>query len=268
MKNLARAALIAALAMAANAATLATVNGEKIDSEDINVILKQQGASYDKLSKEQQEQLLDQVIERKLVSQAAKKAGVEKKEDYKRALAIVSEQIATDFYIREKFDAITASEAETKKLYEESKDKFSQPAQVRARHILVEKEGDAKSIIDALSKKKGKDLEDEFEKLAKEKSKDAGSAVRGGDLGYFTEKDMVKEFSQAAFSQKVGEVSKKPIKSDFGYHIIYVVDSKKAGLVPYADVAEQLKQNVKAQKFEKLMEKELKDIKDKAKITK
>jgi peptidylprolyl isomerase len=251
------------------AATLATVNGEKITSEAINALLAQnpQAPAYEQLNDEQKKEVLDKVIEQKLLVQQAKKSGVEKESEYKTQLNALQDNLAIGVYLKKKADSTAVTDAEVKKFYEENKARLERPESVRARHILVEKEGDAKSIIKALGSKKGDDLEKEFEKLAKEKSIDPGSAERGGDLGYFSKDRMVKEFSDAAFALKNGELTKNPVKSDFGFHVILKLDHKKAGVTPLEEVAEQLKRSAKAKKFNEALEKEIADLKTKAKIS-
>ncbi|MDR2034082.1 MAG: peptidylprolyl isomerase [Helicobacteraceae bacterium] len=262
---------LAAFAASLSAATLATVNGDKITSEDADVSLSQQGLNltYEQLNDEQKKQFLDGEVARKLLSQQAKKSGVEKDSEYKSQLAIAQEQIAIGTYLKKKSDSTTVSDAEVKKLYDELKaqGQLDQPEQARARHILVAQEGEAKDIIKTLSKKKGAELEAEFEKIAKEKSTDKGSAERGGDLGYFSKDRMVKEFSDAAFALKNGEITKTPVKSNFGYHIILVIDRKAAGTLPFGDIADRLKERAKATKFNEALEKEIADLKSKAKIS-
>ncbi|MDR2638248.1 MAG: peptidylprolyl isomerase, partial [Helicobacteraceae bacterium] len=251
------------------AATLATVNGDKITSEEINILLSQnpQAPSYEQLTDEQKKEILDRVVEQTLLVQQAKKDGVEKDAEYNTRLNALRESLLFSTYLKKKSDSIKVTDAEAKKFYEENKARLERPETVRARHILVEKEGDAKTIIKALSGKKGADLEAEFEKLAKEKSIDPGSAERGGDLGYFSQDRMVKEFSDAAFALKNGEITKNPVKSDFGYHVILKVDHKKAGLIPFDEVAEQIRQGAKSKKFEEAVEKEIEALKAKAKIS-
>jgi peptidylprolyl isomerase len=260
--------LAAFAAASLHAATLATVNGDKITSEEIDILLSQAKAPpYEQLGDDDKKKVLDGAIERKLLTQQAKKSGVEKDSEYKTWLSVLQDNLATEFYVKKKSDSTNVTDAEVKKFYEDNKARLERPETVRARHILVEKEGDAKSIIKALSSKKGADLEKEFEKLAKEKSIDTGSAERGGDLGYFPKDRMVKEFADAAFALKNGELTKTPVKSDFGYHIILTVDHKKAGVTPFEEVEQQLRQSAKAQKFEESLEKEIANLKTKAKIS-
>jgi peptidyl-prolyl cis-trans isomerase C len=126
------------------------------------------------------------------------------------------------------------TDARIKARYDELSAKFKPQDEVRARHILVANEDDANAIVKQL--KDGAD----FAKLAEEKSKDTGSAKQGGDLGYFTHDAMVKPFADAAFSMKPGDVSDKPVKTEFGYHIIKVEDKRKSSPPPLAEVRDQI----------------------------
>jgi foldase protein PrsA len=114
---------------------------------------------------------------------------------------------------------VQITEDEIKKYYDAHGKEYGDPEQVKARHILVNTEDEAKAILARL--KNGED----FAKLAKEKSKDTATADKGGDLGYFTQGSMVPEFEKAAFSLQVGALS-EPVKSEYGYHIIQVQDKK------------------------------------------
>lgn len=163
--------------------------------------------------------------------------------------------------------SLPASDTEARKLYLDNIDKFKQPEQVRARHILVEKESEAVALIKELNAKPVASRENAFSELAKTKSTDKGSGANGGDLGYFPKEQMVKEFSDAAFALKSGQMTNKPVKSAFGYHIIYVVDKKEAKTVAYEEVSEKLKDNIRMQKFEMSLEKLTSDLKQNAKIT-
>ena len=108
--------------------------------------------------------------------------------------------------------------------------------EVRARHILVENEDEAKALLDQL--KGGAD----FATLAKEKSKDPGAA-EGGDLGYFTKDQMVPEFAEAAFKLDKGQIS-DPVKTQFGWHVIQVLDKRTKPTPSYDQVKSQLENYV------------------------
>lgn len=146
---------------------------------------------------------------------------------------------------------VEVTEKESKTYYDENTDSLEQ---VRARHILVQTEEEAKTIKGQL------DQGGKFEDLAKEKSKDVGSAIEGGDLGYFKKGEMIKEFEEVAFSIEAGKVS-DPVKTDVGYHIIKVEDKKDSyetlkddieGLIKeqkYAEEIQKLEKKAKVEKF-------------------
>ena len=133
---------------------------------------------------------------------------------------------------------VTITEEEVRQFFEANLTLYGgQDEQVKARHILVETEEEALEIIELL--KAGAD----FAELAKERSLDKASAVNGGDLGYFTRNQMIVEFAEAAFSQEVGTFSEKPVKTEFGYHIILVEDYKEAVTPDFEKVREQVEKD-------------------------
>ncbi len=136
---------------------------------------------------------------------------------------------------------VTVNDDELKKYYEEHKDEFKEPEQVRARHILVKDEKTAGEIEKELAG--GAD----FAELAKAKSEDPGSKDKGGDLGYFGKGAMDPAFEKAAFSLKIGETS-APVKSSFGYHIIRVEDRKPERVPPFEDVRDEITRRIKREK--------------------
>ncbi|MDR3162918.1 MAG: peptidylprolyl isomerase [Helicobacteraceae bacterium] len=273
MAQFLRAACVFALcASLAGAAVLATINGETITSEEINALLSQsqQPLTYEQLSDEDKKKVLDEVIDRRLLSQQARKDGIEGNADYKIALEMAKENLAVNLWIKNMLDALSVSDKEAKAFYNDNKARFQeQPEQVHALHILLDEssEARAKEIIKELNGKKASARETAFREIAKSSSIDASSAQNGGDLGYFQHKQMVKEFSDAAFALKKGELSKQPVKSNFGYHIIYLVDKRPAGVVPYENVAEQMKNAAKMKKLETKIEQIVSDLKKKAAIT-
>lgn len=143
--------------------------------------------------------------------------------------------------------------------YEENKDTFATPEQVRASHILVETKEEADAI------KKELDEGADFATLAKEKSTDS-SAANGGDLGFFGKGDMVEEFEKAAFSMEINEIS-EPIKSDYGYHIIKKTDYKEATDPTLEDKKEEIRKLLVDQQVSELSSTWLSDLRSNAKIT-
>ena len=163
-----------------------------------------------------------------------------------------------DMFIKEKFaDKIVVSEGEAKKYYESNPQFFKQPEQIKASHILIKVEPDAKEEDKAAALKKLKDVEEKlkggakFDALAKEYS-EGPSKDKGGDLGYFRRGQMVKPFEEAAFALKPGQVS-EIVETNFGYHLIEVIDVKPASVVPFAEVQERIQKFLQQEKTQKEM---------------
>ena len=187
------------------------------------------------------------------------------------------------------------SDAEAKKFYDTNTDKFKHPDRVRASHILIsvnpqeiteviKSDPNNKNLDEAAIKAKveeeikakeakanqllaeaKKDMT-QFAKLAKENSEDTATASKGGDLGFFAAKEMVPEFSKAAFSMKPNTISDKPVKTQFGYHIIMVTDRAAASTEPFEKVKNNIKAYLENQKQLKLIDDLTESLKKKAKI--
>jgi foldase protein PrsA len=153
---------------------------------------------------------------------------------------------------------VTVEDEELKTYYEENKDKYTEPEQVKARHILVEDEETANSILKRLEK--GED----FAEIAKEESTDSGSKDKGGDLGFFERGVMDASFEEAAFNLGIGETG-APVKTMFGYHIIRVEDKKPERLAPFSEVRDDVEKQVVKQKA-KVTSAVLSELKDAAQI--
>jgi len=164
-----------------------------------------------------------------------------------------------------------ATDEEAKKFYDTNTKEFEQPETVKASHILIlvnkdDSEDVAKEKLEVAKKaaaraKKGED----FTKLAKELSQEPGAKESGGDLGFFPKDQMVPEFSEAAFAQKVGQIS-DPVRTQYGWHVIKVTDKKAAGTVPYDEVKKQLLAYLEKDKQRKAVQELLKSMRDSAKI--
>lgn len=209
--------------------TAAVVNGEKISVAEIreaynaNPQLKGRVSFNDFYNK-----AIDGFISGKIVYQEAEKAKISDTPEYKSQLNLAKQEIARKVYL-EKIVEKKVTDADIKKLYNEYKSTFKSEKEVKAKHILVPSEAKANEVIEKL--KKGGN----FDALAKEYSKEPA------ELGYFTKKVMVPEFANAAFSMKKGEYSKTPVKTQFGYHVIEVEDSRESKPMAMKDVEPQLK---------------------------
>jgi parvulin-like peptidyl-prolyl isomerase len=242
-----------------------TVNGEEITKDEVNQIVAVQGIDFDSLDKNTQKRILDMIVDKKLLSQNALKSGIDKSEGFKKKLEIAKEDLALNLWMEQEAERISKSitDAQIKEFYEKNKDKFKTPAELKASHILVKTEDEAKAIIKQLDE--AKDKKAEFAKLAKEKST-GPSGANGGDLGWFPLERMVPEFSQAADKLKKGEYTKEPVKTQFGYHIIYLEDRKPAGIQKVDDVKEQIKDIISRNKLNESIESTLSKLKKDAKI--
>ncbi len=266
MKKIVLAATVAAglFASALSAKTYATVNGQEITDSDINAIIQViPGAKFDRLTKQQQKQIVEQAVEKKLLAEKAIASGIEKTPEYQQTLAKMKQELALEMWMKKQFENVKVSEKEMKDFYNKNIQMFKQPAQAKARHILLKTKAEAEKVIAQL--KKAKDVKAKFIELAKKKST-GPSAANGGDLGWFDAKRMVKPFSDAAFKLKKGEFTKTPVKTQFGYHVIYLEDKKPAGNVTFEQAKPNIEQTLKVQKFQEQMKKIAKELKAKADI--
>lgn len=221
----------------------AIVNGEQItvaeikEAYDQNPQIKTQVPFEDFYGR-----ALDVMVNGKLALQAATTANVQASPEYQKQLALLQEDLARQVYMDQQI-AKKVTDEEVKKFYDEYVSKFKSEKEIKAKHILVETEDLAKEII---SKLEGKSTN--FDKLAKEHSKDQA------DLGYFTAEMMVPEFSDAAFSMEKGTISTEPVKTEFGYHVIFVEDTRDTKPLPYENVADQIKANLSQQAVAEIIE--------------
>ncbi len=242
--------LIALLAFSAPALAdeyvIMKVNGQDISSSDVQrmwegLFPQGQAPAFDSVKPDMRERLLRGAMAEKILYGEAVKQGVDKSEKVQRELADVKNKLVVRTFLDTKTaDMIT--EADLKKEYDATLAANKDEKEVHARHILLATEADAKDA------KKKLDAGKSFEDVAKDISKDAGSAKNGGDLGYFTKDKMVPEFANAAFAMKKGEVS-GPVKSSFGYHIIKVEDIRKVAAPSFAEVKDQLRGKLQDKKL-------------------
>ena len=239
--------------------TAASVNGEKITKDELDTKLTEMyGADIlDSL-------ITNKVIEMEASKQKVKVTGNEIDEELTKlqesyggedafAAALEQNKVSMDkiredieiYLLAEKMiqPSIDVTDEEMKTYFEENKDSFDQKEQVKASHILVKDEATAKKVKDELDN--GKD----FAALAKEYSTDASNADNGGDLGYFGKGEMAEEFDKAAFALEVDAIS-EPVKTEFGYHIIKLVDKKAAKAAAFDDHKEEIKDLLNDQKIQ------------------
>lgn len=265
LKNIVLSSVLLGLSVNASE-VLATVDDVAIKKDDVNRILKTQGGDFDKLKKDQQKKIVDKLIERELLVNVAKKAGIEKDETYTKALENYKKDLEIKVWMDKVYKRSLVSDSEANKYYQDNKDKFKKPEQVHARHILVKSLKEAEDIIKELSALKDEALKSKFIELAKSKST-GPSGKNGGELGYFGKGQMVKPFQDVAFALNKGEVSKKPVKTQFGYHVIYVEDKKPEGTAEFKEVKDKIISTLRQEQFTKAVKDAIENQKSSAKIT-
>lgn len=226
--------------------TIAVVNGHEIKVSEIQMATDDiVGQLPDLPPKLRYPFVVEYLVERHLLAQLAVKEGVADTEEYKRRLALYQAKALRDAYFFQKIRP-QVTEEQIKAAYDAEAAKVAQTERVRARHILLGSEKEAKDIIARLGKA------EKFEELAKKYSLD-GSKDYGGDLGYFTVPEMVPEFSKAAFALKAGEIS-QPVKTDFGWHVIRLEDRKMGAAQPYDQVKSAIRNVLLRKKVQETMD--------------
>jgi peptidyl-prolyl cis-trans isomerase C len=209
------------------------INDQPIIERDVQVAMKELSSSFAGMTDAQKrEAVINLLIDVKLVAQAAEQKKLDQTDDFKREMAFLHDKALMQAYL----DGVgkdSLTDAAVKKVYDETIKDMKPEQEVRARHILVETEDEAKKVKERLDK--GED----FAKVAKEVSKDPGSAQSGGDLGFFTKDQMVPEFADVAFALKKGETS-APVKTKFGWHIIQVEDTRENPVPTLDQVRDQI----------------------------
>lgn len=214
---------------------VARVNGQAITAADLAIAAEDPALSLPGVDEGAKQNLLvDYMVDLKVGAQAAESAKVGDAPEFKRKLAYFRDKLLLDDYLeREAKKAVTPEAA--KALYEQTVKSMKPEEEVRARHILVESEDEAKKI--AARVKGGED----FAKIAGEVSKDPGSKTEGGDLGWFSQERMVKPFADAAFKMAPGQVS-DPVKTQFGWHVLRVEEKRTKPVPTFDEMKEQIDQ--------------------------
>jgi len=203
---------------------------------------------------------VDELVKREMLYQEAKKKGLDNTPEYKKKVDDFKKiTLIGSLLEKEVEEKSKVTDNDIKTYYDAHKSELTMNNQIKASHILVKTEDEAKKISDQL--KKGGD----FAKLAKEKSIDPGSAKNGGDLGFFSKGQMVPEFEKIAFNLKVGQIS-EPVKTQFGYHIIKVTGRKEGQIVELDKVKNLLTQRVTAEKQKEVFDSYMNSLKGSYKV--
>jgi peptidyl-prolyl cis-trans isomerase C len=243
------------LAAGAQAQNIAIVNGKPVPKARVDSLIQQAERAGQAISPEMQQQARDQVVLREIFTQAAEARGLQTSADFKAQMELARQSVL----IRALFDDYRkknpVGDAEAKAEYEKFKAQAGSGTEYRASHILVEKEDEANDLIKQI--KGGA----KFEELAKSHSKDPGSGANGGDLDFAKPDAYVKEFGEAMARLKKGEMTETPVKTQFGYHIIRLDDTREAQFPAFDAVKEQIKQRLEQVKMQQFQE----DLRTKAK---
>ncbi len=214
---------------------LARVQGVEIRQADLDAAEEDIGGQTTaQMSPEQKrEYLLSFVIDLTLAAKAAEQRNVQDSADFARKMTYYRNKLLVETLLNTE-TRTRVTEEEMRKIYDEQRSRITPEEEVRARHILVETEDEAKALIAQI--RGGAD----FETIAKEKSKDPGGARNGGDLGFFTKGQMVPEFAEAAFAMQAGQLSQAPVKSQFGWHIIKLEERRQRQIPSFEQVRGQI----------------------------
>jgi peptidyl-prolyl cis-trans isomerase C len=248
-------AIVSAPALAADKGkAFATVNGQPISQSVYNAFVAEQKAQGAPDSPELQAAVKEELVRREILAQEAKKKGMEKNPNIQGQIELAKQAVLIRAFLSDYVKANPISEAQLKAEYDVIKNNLGS-TEYKSRHVLVEKEEDAKAIIAKLDKG------EKFSELAKQ-SKDPGSKDKGGELGWSSPAAYVKPFGEALTKLKKGEYTKTPVHSDFGYHVIQLDDSRPANPPPFDQVKPQLQQRASQQQIETLV----KELRSKAKV--
>lgn len=255
LPSLALATLMSGLTPLAFAQNLAIVNGKAVPASRAAALTEQVKRSGREITPEMEKQIKDEVIAREIFIQEAQKQGLDTSEDFKTQMELARQTIL----IRDLFTNYQKANPVTDEEVKAEYDRFAAAnsgKEYKARHILVDKEEDAKAIIAKL--KKGA----KFEDIAKKESKDPGSGAKGGDLDWAPAGNYVAEFATALTGLTKGKLTDTPVKSQFGYHVIRLDDVRDAQLPPLEQVKPQVLQQLQQQKLAKFQN----DLRTKAKV--
>lgn len=227
------------------------VGDDKIQYSEVETIWKSlfpegQAPEFSRFDDKVRQNVLRGIVSEHAIYGKAKTSGLKDSPKIKEMLARLERKFITQEFLEQQV-AAKVSDADVRKEYDRHASEMKNKKEVRARHILVKTEDEAKALKAQL--KDGK----KFEDLAKEKSLDAASAKRGGDLGYFGDQVMTEAFSKAAFAMKKGDIS-DPVKTEFGWHIIKREDERPATLLPFEQEEAGIREELKAAALNKYVQ--------------
>ncbi|HET9578469.1 MAG TPA: peptidylprolyl isomerase [Usitatibacter sp.] len=232
------------------------VNGVTIPQSRIEAMNKELTAQGQPDTPERSKAVKEELVNREILAQAAMKRGLDKSPDIQAQMEMARQAVLVRALFENEVKQHPITDAELQQQYDQFKSSMG-TNEYKVSHILVDNEADAKSIIEQLKKNPA-----DFGKIAKEKSKDPGSKDNNGDLDWGPAARYVKPFADAVQSQKKGEISAAPVKTDFGYHVIRVDDVRPLKVPEFSELKEQFRQRAQQQQIQKLVM----DLRQKAKV--
>ncbi|MDR5750624.1 MULTISPECIES: peptidylprolyl isomerase [unclassified Caballeronia] len=236
--------LAAFAAVPAYAQNIAVVNGTPIPTARANALVSQLVQQGQKDSPQLQAAVREELINREILSQEAARRGIATRPDVKAQIAVAQQTVVLRALIEDFVKNNPPTDAEIKARYDDLVKQAGGGKELHLHHILVEDEAQAKELI---AKIKGGAS---FEDLAKQYSKDPGSGKNGGDLDWSSPQAYVPEFGAAAAKLKKGEVTPAPVKTQFGWHIIRLDDSRETPPPPLEQVKPQIAQQIQQEKLQ------------------
>jgi peptidyl-prolyl cis-trans isomerase C len=239
----------------AAAKPIATVNGVPVPQSRLDMLVQQQQQRGAQDNEQLRAMVRDELVNREVVAQEAAKSGIAKQPEVQTQIDMARQEILVGAYLREYARKHPITDAEVQKEYDRAKARHGDK-EYRARHILVESEDQAKSLIAEL--KKGA----KFEDLASKNSKDTGSATRGGDLDWNVPATYDQQFSEAMTKLEKGKYTEAPVKTRYGFHIIQLDDVRPVKFPALNEVRQRLSQQITQRKIDELV----KSLRAKAKV--
>ena len=231
------------------------VNGVTIPQSRVDAMNRELNSQGQPDNAERQQAVREELVNREILAQAASKRGLDKNPEISAQMEMARQAVLVRALFEDEVKKNPITDAQLQQQYEQFKASMG-TNEYKVRHILVDKEDDAKAIIAELNK--GGD----FAKLAKDKSKDPGSKDNGGDLDWGPSARYVKPFADAVNSMQKGQTTPAPVKTDFGYHVIRLDDIRPLQVPPFSELKDQFRQRAQQQQIQKLVA----ELRSKAKI--
>ncbi|RLA75509.1 MAG: hypothetical protein DRG11_00860 [Epsilonproteobacteria bacterium] len=245
----------------------AKVNGENVNTQDINNMMKnfKHLGEFDKLNKDQQDIVLTQTIDSKITKQIALKDKISQTKLYKDSLKTIKDKLLVEVWMKTEYENINISDQEIKIHYNKNKQDYITKHEIKARHIVLKTKKEANEILALLKKENEATLQKAFINLAVKHSI-GPSASNGGSLGWFSKGKMLDSFWKVCDSLKQNQYAKTPLQTEFGYHIIYVDGVQLAYTMKLQDAKKEIKDKLKEIKFQKQITQKIKMFKQKSNI--